>query len=526
MERNNISTQILKELKSLKFPEDYSEDKPEVSGCTIDGAESKDLDDGIDLKRNGKNYLLQVSIANVPVLVKPDSEIFREALRKIETRYYSGWNESMLPKALSDSKLSLLPRTQKAAITFEIELSSQADILDFKFYESVFTNTRRLCYGDFDTIIRALKSDQDYNKFREMASLAELLLEKRKNTGALAIYDLKKGIYTNEEGNILPLNEGRAHIGNIVVQEFMILTNKALAVFCAENNIPLLYRNHTVRMNAPDRQQILEQINLALVNSKFLNSLRERSKLWFNKATYGLALQGHYGLNEPAYTHVTSPIRRIADLINQFVLKDFLHQGKPSFEIDLLHEMANDINNKNTAIMEEKAKYMKETAFFASKIKLNYSTEEQLVKMQTSDFAPVLKAAVKENVLLPELESALKKRFESKNIDMNILYTLLFKTDKKSVEWFPIKKCALRYIKETQGAAVQLLNILQQKDVIDRYDFEYNNQSDGFNAKVILNIKDKTVENSQFIYSKRKKDAAHLCAADILIEILDFPKLK
>ena len=359
-----ISDAAYNELKSLKFPSNYFKDKPKVSGYTIDGPESKDLDDGIDFQKHGDNYLLQVSIADVTSLVKPDSEIFKEALRRTETRYYLGGNRSMLPRMLAESKLSLLPRSKNPAITFEIELSPQADILDFKFYESVFKNKRRLCYDEFDKIIESSESDPDYLKFNEMAVFTDMMLEKRRNSGALAIYDLKKGIYTDEEGRIVPLNKERAHVSNIVIQEFMIITNKALAIFCAENNIPLLYRNHTVRMTAPDRKEIFEQINLALMNSKYLNSLRERSRLWFNRATYGLALQGHYGLNEPAYTHITSPIRRVADLINHFSLKAFLHKEEPAFGIDEIQEMAKSINKKNASNKNEKSKIYEGNCFF------------------------------------------------------------------------------------------------------------------------------------------------------------------
>ena len=49
-----------------------------------------------------------------------------------------------------------------------------------------------------------------------MSDLAGMLLNYRRNKGALAIYDLKKGIYTNEEGLILPLKKEMAHISNIV----------------------------------------------------------------------------------------------------------------------------------------------------------------------------------------------------------------------------------------------------------------------------------------------------------------------
>ena len=144
--------------------------------------------------------------------------------------------------------------------------------------------------------------------------------------------------------------------------------------------------------------------------------------------------------------------------------------------------------------------------------------------MKVSDFSSVLGAAAREDVLLPELESALKQRFESKKLDINIIYILLFKTNRKGDEWVALKKSALKYVTDTQGSAAQLLNMLQQKNIIDRFEFEYDNKIDSIGAKVILEIKGKTIANPEFKYSKRKKDAVNLCTTDILQKILALPE--
>src|SRR4051794_23693574 len=43
----------------------------------------------------------------------------------------------------------------------------------------------------------------------------------------------------------------------------------------------------------------------------------ERLNLITQKARYTSTLTGHYGLNVPAYAHITSPLRRYADLAVQ-----------------------------------------------------------------------------------------------------------------------------------------------------------------------------------------------------------------
>jgi len=59
-----------------------------------------------------------------------------------------------------------------------------------------------------------------------------------------------------------------------------------------------------------------------------LESLQKRNHMLFNRAEYGVACTGHYGLNEKAYTHFTSPIRRYADLVVHQQLRAHL-KGEP-----------------------------------------------------------------------------------------------------------------------------------------------------------------------------------------------------
>ena len=124
-----------------------------------------------------------------------------------------------------------------------------------------------------------------------------------------------------------------AHKSNIIIQEFMILTNAAVAEFAALREYNFLYRNHTARQVIPQRAEVLEQLQTAVSNPKLLDAVVSRSNLWFNKAEYGVSIKGHYSLNLPAYTHVTSPLRHAADLLNHELLKAQFNKKSPHLQL-------------------------------------------------------------------------------------------------------------------------------------------------------------------------------------------------
>ena len=131
-------------------------------------------------------------------------------------------------------------------------------------------------------------------------------MDKRRQSGALVIFDLQRLLFTNEDGQLMQMKSEDAHKSNIIIQEFMILTNAAVAEFAALREYNFLYRNHTARQVIPQRAEVLEQLQTAVSNPKLLDAVVSRSNLWFNKAEYGVSIKGHYSLNLPAYTHVTS----------------------------------------------------------------------------------------------------------------------------------------------------------------------------------------------------------------------------
>ena len=517
MEIRSFTTEAHNEAVTYSNDNKLLESREIVRGITIDGETSMDLDDGFDLFEKDGNYLLQVSIADVTEAVKYNSQLFEIAYDRLETRYLRDRNIPMIPRVLSENKMSLMPLNHRPAITFNIEINQNLDVVDFGMKETVFYNEKKYSYSEFDNIPK--KNDENspiFQKFSRMSELAKKLLEKRRQKGALAIYDIKKGICTDEEGNIIKIDAKRSHASYLIVQEFMILTNKMTAWYFAKNDLPFLNRNHTIKQTAPNRSEILEQINTIMMNPEHLESLRTRCTVWFNRATYSPVVRGHFGLNEPVYCHVTSPIRRIADLINHYLIKAHVRNETAPISMDELQEMSETINKGIAEIKDETSEKFKEFAISKGESKIAYFSEKQFQNLTKSELTELIYAAAKSDIMNDRLKNAIEKKFKSNEIDMKMMNIMLFKSPKNSEKWKDTIDSCLKYIKVNSGYAMSLLNIMVQQGLLEDIVTDLQESEYGYKAKMTAKYTGNLITPQTYSFSSKKKEAISLTAYNIL----------
>lgn len=516
MDSKKFSAEAIREAETvLDRAEDFNS-RTVLKGFTIDGYYSKDLDDGISFRIREDKYQLSVSIADVTSCISADSQLFADASERVETKYLQDFNIPMIPAILSEDRLSLLPGEPRPAITFDMELNEYGDVLNFGMRKTFFKNIRRMSYERFDDIEKNFPEDAHHELFRGMSRLAATLLEKRRQRGALAIYDIKRGIMTNEEGRIIGMPKDRAYNSHLIVQEFMILTNIAVAMFFAENDLPFLYRNHTTRQSVPDREDILEQISTALINPELLDSLITRGSLWFNKATYNPVIKGHFGLNLPAYTHVTSPLRRFADLVNHYMIKSFIDNSENLFDFSKLDSISGKINTKLSSIKDEISDQFKEKALNAAKLKLDFTGLDELKTMESGEFTKLINAAAVKDLLTDDLEIALIYRFNKSDINLNVVFIIFFKAPPKSEVWQVVRKRTLRYMLDNSGTGISLLNMMEQKGIIKNFEIISDGDINGFKSLIKVNFETGDYIETEPSFAKRKKDAINLAVCSLL----------
>jgi ribonuclease R len=360
-----------------------------MTTVTIDGETARDFDDAVSLRREGANFRLWVSIADVSAYVRPGSPLDREAYLRGTSVYFPDRCIPMLPERLSNGICSLNPQVERLTMTAEMLFDNTGIMVESAFYPSVIRSTARLTY----TIVRQIIADNDRevaDKHRpltpmlaEMKELALILMGMRRKRGSID-FDLPEpeiiiGLTGRTEGII----RAERNLAHQLIEEFMLAANEAVARFVTSRGIPFLYRVHENpdpaklhdfqefiygfgyefalaedRVNPAELQRLLAQAE-GRPEERMLNYALLRC---MKQARYAAENLGHFGLASACYCHFTSPIRRYPDLVVHRILKATLaldeHKGDKRCEKQLaiaterLGEVAEHTSKRERVAME------------------------------------------------------------------------------------------------------------------------------------------------------------------------------
>lgn len=111
-----------------------------------------------------------------------------------------------------------------------------------------------------------------------------------------------------------------------IVHETMILTNYSIAKYFKELSLPYLFR-----MLSLPSENFIEDISNRIKDEEqgelLTNHFWENLKESYIKATYTSVPKFHCGLDLECYSHSTSPARRYADAIGQYIIHDLIFGG-------------------------------------------------------------------------------------------------------------------------------------------------------------------------------------------------------
>jgi ribonuclease R len=511
---------ILREVRSLSFRDELFSKRAQAKGFTIDGPTSRDLDDAIYLERNGNDFILHVSIADVDSIVKMGSAVDTEANRRAFTRYYGYWNDPMIPHELSEGLLSLFEGQVRPTLTASIPISRDMQVGKAEIKRTVLKSLKRFNYAEVDSILKNRKGEL-YELLMGCDTLSQALLSSRREKGALAIYDINKGIATTEEGNIIDLEQDERHISNLIIQEFMILANQSVAEFCAENNIPVLYRNHEAKPSAPGKpNELLLQVQQAMqFPGKFsLETARKGVNLNLQRARYARTLKGHYGLNLPAYLHFTSPIRRLPDLISHRNIIAFLERRPFPYSVERLDEIASHVNQTQDEIKDKRDEHfarLNQKQVAVAVIENDFSTLDE------SQFSDAIDIALTSNNLSINLELEINERIQKKILPLTDFLNILLISKKDSDVFVELKKTVLLELVKDLPNAVYVLSMVKQK-------FEGYSSPEFVTSGVVIDQpftsiakiqKDKTSFASDSCKARNKKRAEQLASLNLLAKL-------
>lgn len=324
---------------------------------TIDGADSKDLDDAVSLHRYDGFYELGVHIADVSHYVRQGSLLDGEAFARGTSIYYADKVVPMLPKELSNGICSLNPGEDRLAFSAVLTLDASGRLVDYDFRKSVIRSRVKGVYGEVNRLLAGEEPPELLEKYREvlqvlplMRELKDLLRKNRRERGAPEIESTESKLILDENGRILDVKPRERGESELIIEEFMLLANEAAAKLARRLELPFVYRIH----EHPDPERIaslretLQSLGLSAsmlkdrVPAAVLAELLEQAKGMSTapvinqlvlramaKAKYSENPVGHYGLALEDYTHFTSPIRRYPDLAIHRILSALV-RGEPA----------------------------------------------------------------------------------------------------------------------------------------------------------------------------------------------------
>jgi len=317
---------------------------------TIDPASAKDFDDAISIERRDKGWRLWVHIADVAHYLPIDSKTFAEASRRGNSFYFPKKVIPMIPERLSNLICSLRPNEDKLTMTVESDFDFNGKVQRQTMYESVIRSDSRLAYEEVDDLFEGKNhqlSPTLVQALQEARMLSRQLSRIRKDAGYI-FFDLPEIEYEyDEEGFVHHLGIAEETESHKLIENCMLVANEYTAETLSSKAPASIYRIH----DDPDQRKIdklvetlsfygigyIEQEDMNRSIQRLLESLPDldyhrvfdriilRS---MKKANYSTEHIRHFGLALENYTHFTSPIRRLCDLVVHHLCKIHVIKSK------------------------------------------------------------------------------------------------------------------------------------------------------------------------------------------------------
>ena len=316
---------------------------------TIDGSDTKDIDDAISLSKldDGK-YKLGVHIADVSYYVKEGTKLDDEAYFRGTSVYLVDRVLPMLPHKLSNGICSLNENEDRFAFSCEMIIDDKGDIGHYEIFKSIIRSRKKMTYEEVNKILEENTTSDDYKPFEKtlllMNELSKILRKKMIRRGYIEFESTEAKIKGDENCHPTHIESRVQRSGEELIENFMIAANETVASSIYYKNLPGIYRVHDKpdekRLgefmkflslhgyvvngknkidNPKDLQHILSQLE-EVPEVRVLHDMAIRSQA---KAVYSDINIGHFGLGSKCYSHFTSPIRRYPDLILHRLLKDY-----------------------------------------------------------------------------------------------------------------------------------------------------------------------------------------------------------
>jgi len=346
---------------------------------TIDGSDTKDIDDAISLSKDEEgNYQLGVHIADVSYYVKEGTLLDEEAYFRGTSVYLVDRVLPMLPHKLSNGICSLNEDEDRFAMSCEMTINQNGEVTKYDIFPSIIRSRKKMTYEDVNKLLEENTTPEGYEDYKNtlllMNELSKILRKKMVRRGYIEFESNEAKIKVDEECHPTHIEARVQRSGEELIENFMIAANETVASSIYYKSLPGIYRIHdkpdekrlqeflkflSLRgyivtgkskiTNPKDLQHILSQLE-EVKEVRILHDMAIRSQA---KAVYSDINIGHFGLGSKCYSHFTSPIRRYPDLILHRLIRDYNYNYSDKIISERMNTLP--IQSEHCSIREQQA---------------------------------------------------------------------------------------------------------------------------------------------------------------------------
>ena len=283
---------------------------------SIDPDGCLDFDDAFSVRKNGDNgYTISVYIANVTLWIDA-LNLWGSFSKRVSTIYLPDKRRPMIPTILSEGLCSLQENVTRIALTMDLHIVDN-EIMDVNFCNSFIKVCKNYVYEE----TKLLQNEH----YHELLNVVQNLSKKIKY------------ITTIKDSHD-------------VVTYLMILMNYQCAIVLLKHNTGI-FRSAICKV-VPNNNDSLSLSHLPNEVITFVKLWNSTSAQYINGSELSNEQSiRHDILDMEAYVHITSPIRRLVDLLNMIQFQKILHMVELSESINEFYDKwLNDLEYINTTM--------------------------------------------------------------------------------------------------------------------------------------------------------------------------------
>ncbi len=218
---------------------------------TIDGADTKDIDDAVSIEPAENGFRLGVHIADVSHYVTKGTALDKTAHERGTSIYIADRVIPMLPKELSNGVCSLNPNEDRLAFSCIMEVAASGEVTKFRFAKTVIRSRVKGVYSEVNALLDDTADEDIKRKYAEvsaqlpmMRQLTEVLIKNREGRGAPDIDSKESKIICNEDGICVDISERTRGFAERMIEELMLCANDCAAMLVMDEEFPFVYLVH------------------------------------------------------------------------------------------------------------------------------------------------------------------------------------------------------------------------------------------------------------------------------------------